>query len=99
MKIVLGLGKALALLFWLVVLVNLFTPFAQPFAWLLHLCGATLLLLHGLELALFGARLQGRANLAWERAQVLLFGILRLLELPEPSATEPEAVIAEVSHA
>ncbi|CAD5109225.1 DUF1145 domain-containing protein [Zestomonas carbonaria] len=98
MKIFLGMGKALALLFWLVVLANLLKPFAQPFAGLLHLAGGSLLLLHVLELMLFGARLNG----GLERLQVLAFGILHLFAQPriEPAGVvEDVALTEEVSHA
>ncbi|MBM7060500.1 DUF1145 domain-containing protein [Pseudomonas sp. UL073] len=102
MKVVLGVGKAVALLFWLLVLVNLFQPFAQPFAWMLYLFGASVLLLHGLELMLFSARLAGHPNLPLQRLWVMLFGILHLLSLPEAApaeAVEQPVVAEEVSHA
>ena len=53
MRILAGLGKLLATLFWCVVLINLISPYAQPFAQLLTLAGAALLCLHLAELVLF----------------------------------------------
>lgn len=82
MKTFLNVGKVLAALFWGVVLANLLQPFAQPFALLLHIAGASVLLIHGLELWVFGARLSACAKPAQERLQVMLFGIFHLLGLP-----------------
>lgn len=88
MKVFLGLGKAGAVLFWLVVLANLLDPFAQPFDLLLRLGGGLILLTHVLELLLFGARLKGRPRPWRDRLQVLLFGVFHLLALPQPRAKE-----------
>ena len=55
MKLLLGLGKLLAMLFWTVVLVNLFKPLTNPFHLLVNLVGSLLLLVHLLELVLFNA--------------------------------------------
>ncbi|MCY1531144.1 hypothetical protein D9M68_663620 [compost metagenome] len=101
MKMLFGLGKALSALFWGVVLANLIDPFAQPFALLLYLAGALLLLIHGVELLLFHDRLDGRAQPSWERAQIMLFGIFHLLSLPpSPAPVQPVSDLPlEAGHA
>ncbi|SFP14218.1 DUF1145 domain-containing protein [Pseudomonas borbori] len=101
MSILLGLGKVLTALFWGVVLANLLDPFAQPFALLLHLAGALLVLIHGLELWLFSERVSGRTRPGLERVQILLFGIFHLqalLSAPvQPLSAAPAEL--EVEHA
>jgi putative membrane protein len=92
MRVFLRLGKLLALLFWALVLVNLFASFAKPFGLLLQAAGALILLIHGLELLLFKARLENRPRLWLERLQVLLFGVFHLLGLPPTALPEAEHV-------
>lgn len=91
MKKLLGVGKLLAALFWGAVLANLLEPFAQPFASLLYLAGALLVLVHGLELWLFDERLRGCRQPWLERVQVTLFGVLHLLGLPPVQGEVPLA--------
>ncbi|WP_137886723.1 DUF1145 domain-containing protein [Pseudomonas sp. 2FE] len=93
MKVFLRLGKVVAGLFWLVVLVNLLSPFAKPFDLLLYVLGGVILLAHVAELTLFNYRLQGRPQPGLDRLQVLLFGVFHLLGLPQP------AVKREAGHA
>ncbi len=97
----LGVGKALAALFWGVTLVNLVEPLAQPFALLLQLASASILLLHGLELWLFDQRISRCSRPGLERAQVMLFGIFHALALPAQQAIECPAGEGplEVEHA
>lgn len=91
MKTIARLGKLLATLFWCVVLANLISPFAQPFAPLLNLAGMAMLGLHLAELALFKAELGVQSNLMTERAKVLAFGIFHIWSLPSAEAkAEPE---------
>jgi putative membrane protein len=90
MRAFLRLGKLLALLFWALVLVNLLDSFTQPFALLLHVAGALVLLIHGLELLLFKARLQQRPQPGLERLQVLLFGVFHVFGLPPLTQAEVE---------
>ena len=49
MKVLWGLGKALTLLFWGLVLSNLLQPMINPFDVLINLAGELLLLTHLLE--------------------------------------------------
>ncbi len=103
MSKLLGVGKALAAVFWALVLVNLIEPFAQPFALLLQLAGIALVSIHGLELWLFADRIN-RSPQPWKaRAQVALFGVFHALALtaePEPVAQgAPEEMQLEAEHA
>lgn len=91
MKTFLNLGKVVTALFWGVVLANLLQPFAQPFALLLYIVGASILLIHGLELWVFGARIGACAKPAQARLQVMFFGIFHLLGLPAKLA-QPQVV-------
>ena len=88
MRLIMGLGKLVALLFWLVVIVNLLSPFAKPFEMLLNGAGILLILVHLFEILLFNSLLHGRANPWRDRLQLLLFGIFHLLSLPRPGAKE-----------
>ena len=101
MKILLGLGKVLAALFWGAVLANLLDPFAQPFALLLNLAGALLVLIHGLELWLFNESVNGCARPGFERVQILLFGIfhLQVLSLAPAQAVGAASVQSGLEHA
>lgn len=87
---VLGLGRLLTLLFWLVVLVNLVVPFVHPLHVLVNLAGVLLLAVHLLELLWFRASFRGLPSPGRERLRVLLFGIFHLQTLP---------TAAEASHA
>lgn len=93
------LGKGLTALFWGVVLANLLQPFAQPFALLLQVMGAAIVLLHGAEYLIFKQRLAGQARPVLAMFQVLVFGIFHLLSLseqqPEASATDSLSMEAE----
>lgn len=84
MKVFLGLGKLLALVFWLVVLANWLQPFAEPFAQGLWLLGGVFAVVHLLEMLLFNGRFQGRDSPWWDRLQVLLFGVFHALTLLPP---------------
>ena len=90
MRVMLRLGKLLALLFWALVLINLLVNFAKPFDLFLHVAGASVLLIHGLELLLFKARLELRPRPWLERLQVLLFGAFHLFGLPPVTLSEAE---------
>jgi len=86
MKVILQLGKVVVVLFWLVALANLVSPWGKPFDQLLLLCAGLMLLAHLVELVLFDSRLKGRPQPWRDRAQVLLFGVLHLLSLPPSRA-------------
>ncbi|MDH4872267.1 DUF1145 domain-containing protein [Pseudomonas sp. BN515] len=88
MRLFMGLGKVVALLFWLVVIVNLVSPFAKPFDMLLNGAGILLILVHLFEIMLFNSLLRGRANPWLDRLQLLLFGIFHLLGIPRHGAKE-----------
>ncbi|HUE94193.1 DUF1145 domain-containing protein [Pseudomonas sp.] len=101
MNKLLVLGKVLAAIFWGVVLANLLQPFAQPFALLLQLAGALLLLIHGLELWAFNKRLGACQSPGQERVQILLFGIFHLhgLSAAQPVAQEQDDLPLEAGNA
>ncbi|WP_131107803.1 DUF1145 domain-containing protein [Pseudomonas sp. Sample_10] len=88
MKVIWGLGKLLTLLFWLVVLVNLFTPFAYPLHLLVNLAGGILAILHLLEALLCYRSLRGRAHPWRDRLKIVIFGVFHLQTIPAPSASK-----------
>lgn len=95
------LGKALAGLFWLAVGAALGEWLGSPFAQLLYLLAASLLVIHGMELWLFGDLFKGRTKPWLDRLQVLLFGIFHLLSLRAERPVQEPATLAdeEVAHA
>jgi putative membrane protein len=90
MRVFLLLGKLLTLLFWVLVLVNLFANFAKPFGLLLQVAGALVLLAHALELLLFKSRLQPRPKPWLDCLQVMLFGMFHLHGLAPVVVSESE---------
>lgn len=79
-----GLGKALTVVFWWVVLVNLQIPADKPFHQLINLAGAALLGLHFLEMLFFNGRLRERSHRWFDRLQILLTGIFHIQSIPAP---------------
>ncbi|MCS3836666.1 putative membrane protein [Pseudomonas sp. JAI111] len=88
MKVFWGLGKLLTLLFWLVVLVNLLTPFVNPLHLLVNMAGSLLAGLHLLEAVFCFRSLRGRAHPWGDRLQILFFGVFHLQTLPAPTASK-----------
>lgn len=71
-------GKFALVLFWFAFLATLSTPLAKPFASLLGLVAALLVLVNLTSLVLFGLQPQGRSP--WSaRLQLLLFGVFQQL--------------------
>lgn len=95
MKALLGLGKVIALLFWLAVLANLIQPFAHPFGTLLNAAGALVLLIHIIETLVLRGRLRGRPRPGMDRLQILLFGVFHFATLPQPAAEQPATAKVE----
>lgn len=84
MKALWGLGKALTVVFWWVVLVNLLMPADKPFHLLINAAGAALLALHVLEVLLFNGCLRERSHRWFDRLQILLVGIFHIQSIPAP---------------
>jgi len=97
MKVVWGLGKFLTLLFWVVVVINLFEPLINPFHLLVNLAGSLLLLTHVMELLLFNSSVKNRAHPWRDRLQILLVGMFHVQSLPAPAAVDD--VNKEANHA
>lgn len=85
MKVLWGVGKVLALVFWGVALVNLFWPLINPFDLLVNLAGSLLLLTHLLELLLFHRSIKDRPHPWRDRFYILLLGILHVQTLRSSS--------------
>jgi putative membrane protein len=97
MKVFWGLGKFLTLLFWVVVVINLFKPLINPFHLLVNLAGSLLLVTHLLELLLFNTSVKNRAHPWRDRLQILLVGMFHVQSL---ATSIPAAVVnEEANHA
>lgn len=84
MGVLLGLFKALTLVFWWVVLVNVFIPQTKPFNTLISLAGMGVLGLHMFEVLAFNHRLRDRSHRWLDRLQILLLGIFHIQSIPAP---------------
>ncbi|MDH0304007.1 MULTISPECIES: DUF1145 domain-containing protein [unclassified Pseudomonas] len=91
MKFILGLGKALTVVFWWVVLVNLFMPQPLPFNLLINAAGIFLLSLHVLEVLFFNGSLRERSHRWFDRLQILLTGIFHVMSIPRPQEAPSHA--------
>ncbi|MDF2487387.1 MAG: hypothetical protein K0S77_9 [Pseudomonas sp.] len=89
MKFVLGIGKALTVVFWGIVLMNQLTRQPSPLNLLINAAGICLLGLHVLEVLFFNARLRGRSHRWFDRLQILLTGIFHILSIPRPPRHSP----------
>ncbi|RAS21785.1 MULTISPECIES: DUF1145 domain-containing protein [unclassified Pseudomonas] len=84
MKFILGLGKALTVAFWGVVLFNLMMPQPLPLNLLINALGILVLSLHFLEVLFFNGSLRGRSHRWFDRLQILLTGIFHVMSIPGP---------------
>ncbi len=84
MKVFWGLGKALTVVFWWVVLMNLLSPAEKPFHLLINAAGATVLALHVLEVLVFNRLLRERSHRWFDRLQILLVGVFHIQSIPTP---------------
>lgn len=82
MRIAIGLGKAITLMFWLAELFNLFRMIPAPTSQLLHGAAVVILILHLFEVAIM-VRLHGRYLIEpkLDKMQVLVFGVFHWLEI------------------
>lgn len=81
-RLALGVAKALMLLFWWLVVLNLLSPFPRPFSPWLNLLGACVLMLHLFEVLVFNDLLRPRAHRWLDRAQILVLGMFHVQSLP-----------------
>lgn len=91
MKFILGLGKALTVVFWWVVLFNLLLPQPVPLNLLINAAGIVLLSLHVLEVLFFNGSLRGRSHRWFDRLQILLTGIFHVMSIPRPQEAASHA--------
>lgn len=91
MTFILGLGKALTVVFWWVVLANWLMPQPLPFNLLINAVGIALLGLHVLEVLCFNGSLRGRSHRWFDRLQILLTGIFHVMSIPRPQEPSSRA--------
>jgi putative membrane protein len=82
MKWLLVLAKCAIAFVWLVLLLNIFQPFPGNSAIVLYIMTAFLLIMHGLQMAIFiGAFGEKVPMTSWERWSILVFGVFALLDI------------------
>lgn len=94
MKLILGVGALLTLVFWGVVVGNLVQPYAQPFSMLLNLAGAVVLAAHIVELWYFKSALQQSSTPRLSRVKVLVLGVFHAYSLARDVSV---TVVPEIS--
>lgn len=80
---VLSFAKGALAMFWLVALLNVGFPFADPLGSWCNWLALILLAVHLLEVLLFQRRIQERPMPWLGRLMVLLFGVLHIQSLPK----------------
>ncbi len=80
MKMIILIGKVVTLLFWVAVLVSLFSVFPESVETILGWAGAGILLVHFVEVALFTRRFGAQLiEPKFDKLMVLVFGIFHVL--------------------
>ncbi|GAB7218782.1 MULTISPECIES: DUF1145 domain-containing protein [Vibrio] len=82
MKYLLMLAKAAIAFVWFVLIFNIFHPFPGKAAIALYIMTAFLLMMHGLQSAIFLGAFGDKVKLtSWEKWSILIFGIFALLDI------------------
>lgn len=83
-------GKALFSLVWLVLVWNLIAPFPGNTAYALYAMFAFMLIMHGIQSAIFIRAFAKPYNLnAWEKWSFLFFGVFALLHIRQKYMQNP----------
>lgn len=82
MKALIYLAKGAILFVWLVLLLNIATPFPGKAAIALYIMTAFLFLMHGLQMLIFVGAFGDKISMSrWEKWSILVFGIFALLDI------------------
>ena len=82
MKALIYLAKGAILFVWLVLLLNIVTPFPGKAAIALYIMTAFLFLMHGLQMLIFVGAFGDKISMScWEKWSILVFGIFALLDI------------------
>ncbi|MCW8335465.1 DUF1145 domain-containing protein [Vibrio sp. SCSIO 43135] len=82
MKYLILLAKAAIAFVWFILIFNFFQPFPGKAAIALYIMTAFLLMMHGLQMAIFIGAFGDKINMSkWEKWSILIFGIFALLDI------------------
>ncbi len=82
MKYLLILAKAAIAFVWFVLIFNIFHPFPGKAAIALYIMTAFLLIMHGIQAAIFIGAFGDKIKVtSWEKWSILIFGIFALLDI------------------
>ncbi|MGL4858325.1 MAG: DUF1145 domain-containing protein [Enterobacteriaceae bacterium] len=74
------LGKALMLVVWCVLLLNLLSPFPKPLMYFMHIALIFMVITHGLQMLLFKASMKAQHTMTFrQQCSLFLFGVFELL--------------------
>ncbi|WP_038175705.1 DUF1145 domain-containing protein [Vibrio pacinii] len=82
MKALIWLAKAAIGFVWFILILNVFAPFPGKAAIALYIMSAFLLMMHGLQMAIFIGAFGDKIKMSsWEKWSILIFGIFALLDI------------------
>ncbi|MBY7668868.1 DUF1145 domain-containing protein [Vibrio anguillarum] len=82
MRVLLVLAKAAIAFVWLILLLNIFTPFPGKAAIALYIMTAFLFIMHGLQMLIFIGAFGDKISMSrWEKWSILVFGVFALLDI------------------
>ncbi|GAA4649887.1 DUF1145 domain-containing protein [Kistimonas scapharcae] len=82
MKAMLALGQLLTLGFWLGVILNFFMPFPAPLDSIFLIAGGLILLVHGIEVAIWRERIRAMSDrFVMDCLLILVFGFFHMATL------------------
>ena len=82
MKILLIIAKLSIAFVWLILAINIVSPFHGATALMLYVLTAFLFMMHGLQMMIFLGAFGDKLSLSrWERWSILIFGIFALLDI------------------
>jgi putative membrane protein len=82
MKALIALAKAAIGFVWLILIINIFSPFPGVAAMALYIMTAFLFMMHGLQMLIFIGAFGDKINMSkWEKWSILIFGIFALLDI------------------
>jgi putative membrane protein len=80
MKILIFIAKLAIAFVWIILGINIFSPFHGATALMLYVLTVFLFLMHGLQMMIFLGAFGDKLSLTkWERFSILIFGIFALL--------------------
>ncbi|MEH6530497.1 MAG: DUF1145 domain-containing protein [Photobacterium frigidiphilum] len=82
MKALIALAKAAIGFVWLILIINIFSPFPGVAAMALYIMTGFLFMMHGLQMLIFIGAFGDKINMSkWEMWSILIFGLFALLDI------------------